>query len=312
MLETAGKRCAICGGTLGRELLTIRHPDRFELHVGIRKEGYMRSWVECDHCGAATNVQSPENLSKLAELAAGYYEVDFKGSSIEAKYQKVMGLARTESDNAQRVERILSFLRSWSEYGLAVSTPSRRALDIGAGTGVFLSRFLQQVAGLNPAWSAVAVEPDPVAAAHLRRLELFAVVEKIYSPELGLEQFQLCTLNKVVEHVPDPLRLLTEVAGTLAADGVIYVEVPDRLTLFHRPSTDNVVGALHHHLYSMEALVTLCNASNLVPLRTERHFEPSGKISLSVFAVSRAAASRLASGRAIIPGHRHDSDRSVL
>ena len=39
--------CAICGGALGRELLVITQPDRFERHVGIGEQGYRRGWVEC-------------------------------------------------------------------------------------------------------------------------------------------------------------------------------------------------------------------------------------------------------------------------
>src|SRR5688572_26617682 len=127
--------CAICGAPLEHELLRITTPDRFERHVGIAKEGYARSWVECGSCGAAANVQQPHNRARLEALAAGYYEVDLAGSSIGEKFSKVMALPPRLSDNFQRVERIHAFVGEWMPGALA----ERRVLDIGAGTGVFLA-----------------------------------------------------------------------------------------------------------------------------------------------------------------------------
>jgi 16S rRNA A1518/A1519 N6-dimethyltransferase RsmA/KsgA/DIM1 with predicted DNA glycosylase/AP lyase activity len=83
------------------------------------------------------------------------------------------------SDNAQRVARIHAFMNEW----LLNALPSARVLDIGVGTGVFLSRFLEQSRGRG--WSAHAVEPDPVAAGQLRGLARFQVMEALFSPDLG-------------------------------------------------------------------------------------------------------------------------------
>lgn len=296
--ELRGDGCAICGGELSRELLRIRQPDRFERHLGIGGEGFLRRWVECVDCGAATAVHQPKNLKKLERLAADYYEVDFQQSSIGTKYEKVMGLPPTASDNALRVERVVRLARRWEEAGRWPAAAERRVLDIGAGTGVFLARFLDHVErhrreGDLP-WSGVAVEPDPIAAEHLRGLGLFTVEETVYTADAELGKFELCTLNKVVEHVPDPVALVTSTTAALSPGGVVYVEVPDKLTAFHRPSDDNGLGALHCHLYTVQALDRLCAAASLVPVQIGRHYEPSGKISLSVFAVTAVSAECLA------------------
>ncbi|MGH8704621.1 MAG: class I SAM-dependent methyltransferase, partial [Burkholderiales bacterium] len=121
---------------------------------------------------------------RLEAIAAGYYEVDLAGSSVAEKYAKVMALPAEKSDNAQRVLRIRRFLES---------RPGR-VLDVGAGTGVFLSRFLTE----NTTWTGVGVEPDPAAAAHLRSLKRFEVIEGLFTPALRLGGFDLVTLNKVV------------------------------------------------------------------------------------------------------------------
>jgi SAM-dependent methyltransferase len=279
MLDWSTRGCAICGGTLQQELLRVLEPDRFERHVGIGREGYQRSWVECERCGAVTNVQEPENVARLNAIAAGYYEVDLAGSSVAEKYAKVMGLPPERSDNAQRVARIRAFLSGRGIRG-------GRALDIGAGTGVFLSRFLQEA---GEAWQGFAVEPDPVAAAHLQSLGKFMVIRDLFHPRLGLDGFNLVTLNKVVEHLSSPVALVRDAATALARrDGVLYIELPDKATIRERPPSDNILGALHCHLYDTLSVKVLVKAAGLSLLDVDRVLEPSGKI--SVFAFAQAAA----------------------
>ena len=126
--------CQVCGGELTRELIAIRSPDRFELHVGIESAGYVRRWMECDRCGAAINVYSGKVKEKLELLAAGYYAVDFKGTTIDKKYESVMALPPERSDNAMRVDRVHRFL----DHRMPNEKPCcAKALDIVAETGFF-------------------------------------------------------------------------------------------------------------------------------------------------------------------------------
>lgn len=288
---TAGS-CSVCGGRLSRPLLTITVPDRFEKHLGISEIGYERVWVECDSCGAASNVHQPGNRRLLDGLAAGYYDVDFAGTSIAEKYARVMALPAARSDNARRVERIAAFVESW----LPRQDPSCKVLDIGAGTGVFLSRLLDQ--DREQRWAAHALEPDAMAAVHLRGLGRFPVIESMFSRELRLVDFDLVTLNKVVEHLQDPVGLVRDAASALREPlGLVYVEVPDKTTIDHRPPTDNILGALHFHLYDPVSLCVLLNRAGLVTLRIDRIFEPSGKISVAAFGTLTAGLDTLAGGR---------------
>lgn len=281
--------CAICGGLLVRELLAITKPDRFERHLGVEQVGYRRSWMECAGCGAATNIYPDGVLERLETLAAGYYEVDFKSATIRDKYDMVMALPLDKSDNAQRVERVRSFLNAW-RHPLSCHN-ARVALDIGAGTGVFLSRFLREMATHGQSWSAVAVEPDAIAAEHLRSLGQFDVKEGVFTEGLGLRDFDLCSLNKVLEHLAEPLVLLQAAATALhPARGVLYVEVPAKETATYRSPCDNILGALHRHLYDMESMNKALCQVGLVVMEMVRLFEPSGKISIAAFAVRPEAA----------------------
>lgn len=286
--------CAVCGGVLDKTLAVHDRPDRFEKHVGIADQDYRREWVCCRSCGSVTNRHRPGNLEKLKALAENYYEVDLGGSNIAAKYDLVMNLPWGRSDNAGRSERIHAELRAIYRSATKRDGRRRRVLDIGAGTGVFLSRFLDDASAANEEWEGVAVEPDPIAAEHLRSLAKFAVCEGIYDRQFELKEFDLVTLNKVVEHVAEPMLFVRLVAAALhATRGVLYIEVPDMLTVNLRPPTDNILGALHHHLYTPLGLAFLIERAELTCLKIGRVLEPSGKITIYGFATRPVATNLL-------------------
>ena len=269
--------CAICNGKDAREILLIDKPDRFEQSVGIEPDGYARAWIECKQCGAATNAMQDNNASRIEALRSAYYEVDFLNSDIGEKYRYVMSLPESKSDNAGRVRRVVEVASKW----LGESTPPR-VMDIGAGTGVFLSRLVDQTSG---AWPAVGVEPDPRAASHLKKLAKFEVVEALFCGQSELKDFNLITLNKVLEHIERPLPFLETVAESLdAGNGLLYIEVPDKLTALLRPPEDNILGALHCHLYDPKSLGYLIGLAGLELLQVNRVLDPSGKLTVYAFA----------------------------
>jgi hypothetical protein len=289
--HTQNKCCPICGGLLALCLLEISKPDRFELNAGVEEAGYKRRWMECSKCGAAINSHPDGVVEKLATIASGYYEVDLKTSSVSQKYHQVMSLPSASSDNALRVKRIGKFVTDWQEQ-MGLSQQCLRVLDIGAGTGVFLSKFMSEEAKLSRVWRGLAFEPDQMAAAHLRALEMFEVRHGLYTQNSDIRDVDLCTLNKVVEHLVDPIDLIRQASTSLAAtSGVLYVEVPAKETIFCRPSYDNILGALHHQLYDLCSLDRALRAAGMVVMRLERIYEPSGKISIVGFAVMPDAAS---------------------
>lgn len=282
-------QCYLCDSNLGKALLTIPSPDRFEQHLGIEGENFQRSWVSCPNCGAAINVQTQKAFNTLQGLSKNYYEVDFKSSTIKDKYELVMNLPPEGSDNAGRVRRIISFLNTLAPFQnsrSATSSSTFNAVDIGAGTGVFLSLFLKLVQADTKPWKATGYEPDPIAAAHLREIDLFSVEETIFTGSDCDPEADLITLNKVVEHIPQPQELLKSVRKKLRiGSGVFYMEVPDKETSNQRPPTDNILGSLHHHLYNINSLHHLLESCDFTVMQCGRVFEPSGKISVYAFSI---------------------------
>ncbi|MDP1526069.1 MAG: class I SAM-dependent methyltransferase [Rhodocyclaceae bacterium] len=220
----------------------------------------------------------------MAQLADGYYEVDFANSSVGEKFAKVMALPEGKSDNVGRVKRITERLDAWRQ---ALGQPRSivTVLDVGAGTGVFLAKLLQSEMRTVAGWKATAIEPDSVAAAHLVGLGRFEVIHGVFDATLAMRGYDLITMNKVIEHLPRPGELISSAGQALdPAGGIVYVEVPDVLTIDRRPPSDNILGSLHHHLYSARGLVTLIEDAGLHLLDLGRTVEPSGKITLFGFA----------------------------
>jgi len=266
----------------------ITTPDRFERHIGISEYGYRREWVACDRCGCATNIFSSGCDSELAALESAYYEVDLKGLDMGERYSNLMALPADKSDNVQRVARVLHFLNNWRDGAYNV-------LDIGAGTGVFLSRLLDDAGAMISL--AVGIEPDPMAALHLKSLGRFNVIPKAFPISEEVGTFSLITLNKVLEHMRDPVSFLRQITPHMKDElGILYVEVPDVQTAAHRPPSDNILGSMHRHLYTPEGLAIALRSASMLPIQINRFTEPSGKLSLCAFATTLSSS-------AIVAGH---------
>ncbi len=100
-------------------------------------------------------------------------------------------------------------------------TRGRKLLDIGSGTGDFLS------VGKKRGWNVLGIEPSSVAAAHARRRGL-AVVNDFFPNSLeGRGPFDVVTVFMVLEHVPDPISFLREAKKLLKPSGLLLIFSPN-------------------------------------------------------------------------------------
>jgi SAM-dependent methyltransferase len=119
-------------------------------------------------------------------------------------------------------------------------------LDLGCGVGHSNHLFGDRDSvGVDVDSKALEGQDRPTLVADMRRLPLadgeFPSVVSIHS----------------VEHVPDPERVVAEVARVLAADGVAFFVTPNRLT-FGLP--DEVIDPFHWIEFDPEQLRALCLA----------------------------------------------------
>ena len=262
-----------CGCSEGWETaLVFDHPppveSRFPLPPGT---DYHRRYDRCRGCGHFLSRHEME----LTALYEGAYVDTVYGSveGIHRTYERIAALPPDRSDNRLRVSRIATFAEG--HFG-----PDHRPslLDVGSGLGVFPAA----VAALG--WNCTALDPDERAAEHLsRQLGLRTICGDFFALDLaGLGRFDVITLNKVIEHVLDPVAMLERAGGMLTGHGFLYVEVPDVAALADGAEREEFTVD-HHHVFSPESLAIAAERAGLKTRRCERLREPSGKYTLRAF-----------------------------
>jgi glycosyltransferase involved in cell wall biosynthesis/SAM-dependent methyltransferase len=144
------------------------------------------------------------------ELARIYGENYFLGSETEASRAAV-------SEIKQATARLYL-----AEIGRYSGLRHGRLLEIGCGDGDFL------VAAEAESWRVTGVEYSPSACEKVRcRLKNGEVYSgELQSANLPTEQYDLCVLSDVIEHVRDPLDFLREIHRVLKPGGILFIATP--------------------------------------------------------------------------------------
>ncbi|MGH9372574.1 MAG: class I SAM-dependent methyltransferase [Vicinamibacterales bacterium] len=188
--DTQVAACALCGHT-GSHLV----------HEGARyaPDATIRS---CAGCGLVFYWPRP-SASELAEYYATEYRREYDaGVAVEAAYQDAILEARARAARAR-----------------PLLTTRTRLLEVGASCGAFLEAvrpFVTAVTGVEPGhehreWGRRHLDLEMVADAGVLRDRRFDVIAMFHT----------------LEHLPDPVRDLRELAGLLAAGGHVVLEVPN-------------------------------------------------------------------------------------
>ena len=255
--------CPMCGGAQLEPVFRYDEPPPGETPFGL--EHYHREYHRCAACGHFLGVTSID----LDELYSGaYVDATYSADGIASTYEKIMSLPPERSDNVQRVSRISERLGD-----------SGTVLDVGSGLAVFPARMRE--AG----WTCTALDPDPRAVEHARTAAGVEAVRADFMEADGLGRFDLVTLNKVLEHVPQPVAMLARTREFLAPGGHVYVELPDGEAAATDPDGPNREEFFieHLHVFSMSSMSLLADRAGLMTESAERLREPSGKYTLCAF-----------------------------
>jgi len=217
------------------------------------------------------------DLEKL--YAADYMDAHY-GDQMHETFTRISQLPHGQSDNTQRVGRVCSFVQSYMQQ------TSGSLLDIGSGLGVFPHAMDRS------GWTCTALEPDPRAARHLAEtLQLNVVNEDFFNTNIA-DRYDLITLNKVLEHVHNPIAMLMNARKYLRESGLVYVELPDAEMAMEDSQFREEFLIEHLHVFSMISAATLARQAGFVPLKIERLVEPSSKYTIFMFLCIRESADK--------------------
>jgi 2-polyprenyl-3-methyl-5-hydroxy-6-metoxy-1,4-benzoquinol methylase len=130
--------------------------------------------------------------------------------------------------------------------------PPGRLLDVGCGNGA-------QLADLRTlGWEVEGQELDPKAVERARaRYGLRVHLGTLQSLALPDEAYDAITMNHVIEHVHDPVALLSECRRILKPGGVLVATTPNMESLGHHLFASSWRGLdppRHLHLFSQQSL----------------------------------------------------------
>jgi SAM-dependent methyltransferase len=265
--------CPLCGAESLELAFSYDEPPAGETSFGLAPDEYSREYLRCPRCGHyVARLSIPvERLYTGAYVDATYDSA----AGLERTYRHIMELPPERSDNQQRVKRIVERLgRSGS------------VLDVGSGLGVFPARMAES------GWQVTALDPDERAVEHTRTLVGVDAVRADFLEAEDLGSFDLVTLNKVLEHVPDPVAMLAHTRDFLNPGGTVYVEVPDAegaAADADGPGREEFFIE-HLHVFSDRSLRLLAERGGFDADAVERLREPSGKYTLVAFLRPAAAA----------------------
>jgi hypothetical protein len=216
MMFAAIDRCWICDG---REL-TRYHECRFDLREYATQDPELaayseqRVWlVRCMSCGFG----QPERLPTLPGFFDRMYDQRWSAEWVEREFEATYKDFIFHAILRELDKRLPEPLRPPSNG----HDSSRRLLDVGAHAG----RFMQ--VAKQAGWSVEGVELNPTTAACAAR-RTGAPVHQLNAHALvgETQEFDAITLTDVLEHIPDPVSMLTTLRPLLKTDGLIAVKVP--------------------------------------------------------------------------------------
>jgi SAM-dependent methyltransferase len=230
---------------------------------------YRREYRRCTLCDHWFS----RHQMDISALYEGAYVDATYGEGMRRTYERIMALPAERSDNLGRVAVVRAFAKR--RFGETRAKP--RLLDVGAGLGVFPARMKE--AG----WDCTALDPDPRAAVHARDVIGIAALTGDFRSLAGqLESFDLVSFNKVLEHVEDPIAMLSASRPLVAAGGFVYVELPDVAAAAEGEMREEFFIE-HHHVFSPASVALLAARAGFGLLALERLREPSGKYTLRAF-----------------------------
>lgn len=197
----------------------------------------------CAACGALQKLPSDKWLREIGEIY-GAYQIYQLADGAEQPIFAADGSA------APRSHTLVDYVVRSAGLG-----DSGRLIDIGCGNGAALANF----AAALPGWRLSGSELSDKALPRLRRLPSF---DTLYTTSLRdiPYRFDVVTMIHSLEHMPSAHEALEEARSLVAADGRLFVEVPNAAT-----SPFDLLVADHLSHFTPRHLHYLAGRSGLVP-----------------------------------------------
>lgn len=237
-VRTVLAACPLCGREPSEE--HARGPDFEYASTGDAEWTFRR----CASCDIVSLSPRPDESEIGRIYPPHYYAYDF------SQTRSVGYLAKAALDR-----------RAAGIY-LSAAAAEGDILDVGCGDGRLLQIFRDR--GV-PAASLFGVELDASAVAAARTRGFGVHHGRFEDAAYPASSFRLIVLQQVIEHVPDPRKMVERILGLLRPGGAVVIETPNTASWDHAVFAKRYWGGYHiprhFHLFSRRSLPALLRST---------------------------------------------------
>ena len=191
--------CNLCGAA---RFTTVSHEDRY---------GFPIATAACDACGLVFLDPRP-----TAAAYDAFYRDTYR-PLVSAFHGRLIDASSVEAEQAGYASALIRLLEPFLDGRRGGSL-----LDVGGSTGV-IAEALSSACGLT----GTVLDPAPDELARAAARGLATVAGTIESFEPSSDRFDVILLCQTLDHVLDASGALAKLRGTLADDGILFVDVVD-------------------------------------------------------------------------------------
>jgi SAM-dependent methyltransferase len=262
------KKCSFCNKNKFLKKFEYFFPPQGETRYSLKLKKYHRFFLKCNYCH---HWYSTLKFSLKDFYSSEYNRATYSGN-LKRNFLKIKKLPNKKSDNFFRVKRIKSFV----DKTLGISK-KKKLLDIGSGLGVF-PYFISK-----KNFDCTALDPDKNSCRHIRNyLRIKTIYGDFFKKKISTK-FDIITLNKVIEHVKNPGKMIKKAKNCLSKNGLIYIEVPDAKAASKKGKNREEFYIDHLHVFSKKSLNILIKKIGMKVLKIKEINEPSGKFTIFAF-----------------------------
>jgi len=264
--------CPLCGSGNNKLIFYYTKPPIGETTFQTIGNKYKRKIVQCELC---SHMVSIENLLSNDMYISEYNKSTYTApDGMRKTFTKIINLDNTQSDNYGRCNRIETFINE----SIKISKKDNlKLLDVGSGLGIFPHEMKKR------GYNISALDTDADSIAHIASLVGVPTLCGEFGDINVENKFDFIFFNKVLEHVHDPVQMLSKAVELLNDGGYVYFEVPDGEIARKSVQDREEFYIEHHHIFSFTSSSLLSTNAGLSPVAVERVIEPSSKYTLRVF-----------------------------